>query len=167
MSTQSTVRDILSQKNSSLVHSISPDDWVFDAIGLMGSHNVGALLVMTGATILGIITERDYARKIVLQNRSSKSTKISEIMETKVIYVVPDDKVSSVLSLMTEERVRHLPVMENRKLLGLISMGDVVKAVMDDQKFMISQLTQYITGEFLPDDNHVPGDRNYEVRTLM
>jgi CBS domain-containing protein len=145
MSVVSNVRSILKNKKIDAVFSINPEASVYVALELMALRNVGALLVMEGSRVLGIITERDYARKCILQKRSSKLTKVSEIMTVEPISVSPDDLVDQVMTTMTEERVRHLPVFENGSLLGVISIGDVVKAMMSDKEFLIHQLSSYIT----------------------
>ena len=120
---------------------------MFEAIKLMADKNVGALLVMEGDQVVGIISERDYARKIDLMSRSSKETPVREIMTAAVMYVRPDQTTEDCMVLMTENRLRHLPVMESDKLVGLISIGDLVKDIISEQKFIIEQLEHYIHGE--------------------
>ena len=142
-----TVADVLKSKAHQAVHTITPGALVFDALKLMADKNIGALLVMEGERIAGIITERDYARKIVLMSRSSKETPVREIMTSAVMYVRPDQTSEECMVLMTENRLRHLPVMDGNKLLGLISIGDLVKAIIADQEFTIGQLEHYISGE--------------------
>src|SRR5690606_27687213 len=115
---------------------------------LMARFNIGALLVMHRGRIVGIVTERDYSRKVVLRDRSSRTTPVRDIMQRQVLYVTPDDAVEGCLVLMTEKRIRHLPVLDDGDLIGLISMGDVVKNVISDQEFVIDQLTHYITGSY-------------------
>jgi len=114
---------------------------------LMAEKNIGALLVMEGEKVVGIITERDYARKIVLMARSSKETPVRDVMTSSVMYVRPDQTSEECMVLMTENRLRHLPVMNGDKLIGLISIGDLVKDIISEQKFIIQQLEHYITGE--------------------
>lgn len=138
---------ILKSKPEQTVHSVTPSTSVFDAVKLMAEKNIGALLVMEDARIVGIITERDYARKIVLIGRSSIETPVRDIMTSPVIYVRPDQTNEECMALMTDNRVRHLPVMDGDKLLGLISIGDLVKDIIPEQKFIIQQLEKYITGD--------------------
>ena len=120
---------------------------MFDALKLMADKNIGALLVMEGEEVAGIITERDYARKIVLMSRSSKQTPVREIMTSAVMYVRPDQTSEECMVLMTENRLRHLPVIDKGRLLGIISIGDLVKDIIAEQKFTIEQLEHYISGE--------------------
>jgi CBS domain-containing protein len=142
-----SVADILKSKPDQTIYTIAPTASVFDAVKLMAEKNIGALLVMEGEQIVGIITERDYARKIVLMTRSSKDTPVRDIMASEVMYVRPDQTSEECMVLMTENRLRHLPVMNGGKLIGLISIGDLVKDVISEQKFIIEQLQHYITGE--------------------
>ena len=139
-----TVHEILLNKGNQ-VWTISPDSTVYDALKLMSEKEIGAVLVCEGDSIKGIMSERDYARKIILQGKLSKETKISEIMSDKVIYVNPDMRTDECMALMINKKIRHLPVLENQKLAGLISIGDVVKAVIDEKEFLIDQLVNYIT----------------------
>jgi len=120
---------------------------VFDALKLMADKNIGALLVMEGEEVAGIITERDYARKIVLMSRSSKQTPVREIMTSAVMYVRPDQTSEECMVLMTENRLRHLPVIDGGRLVGIISIGDLVKDIIAEQRFTIEQLEHYISGE--------------------
>ena len=120
---------------------------MFDALKLMADKNIGALLVMEGEEVAGIITERDYARKIVLMSRSSKQTPVREIMTSAVMYVRPDQTSEECMVLMTENRLRHLPVIDDGRLLGIISIGDLVKDIIAEQRFTIEQLEHYISGE--------------------
>ena len=119
---------------------------MYEAIELMAEKVVGALLVMEGSNVVGVISERDYARKVILKGRSSKETRISEIMTTRVIYVRPDHTLEECMALMTEKRIRHLPVLDAGNLIGVLSIGDLVKAIIAEQKFIIDQLTHYISG---------------------
>lgn len=139
------VRDILNRKGRQ-VWSISPHATVFDALQLMAEKDVGALLVVENGQIAGIFSERDYARKVILQGKSSRSIPVSEIMSTRVLFVQPDQSIEDCMALMTTKRVRHLPVIAQNRLEGVISIGDVVKAIIDDQEFTIEQLERYITG---------------------
>ena len=120
---------------------------MFDALKLMADKDIGALLVMEGEEVAGIITERDYARKIVLMSRSSKQTPVREIMTSAVMYVRPDQTSEECMVLMTENRLRHLPVIDGGRLLGIISIGDLVKDIIAEQRFTIEQLEHYISGE--------------------
>ena len=142
-----TIANILRSKADSAVHSIRPDASVFEAVQLMALKNIGALLVTDNDQIVGIVTERDYARKIALLARSSKDTPLRDIMTTAVMYVRPDQTCEECMALMTENRVRHLPVMMHGKLIGLISIGDLVKHIISEQKFVIEQLEHYISGQ--------------------
>ena len=141
-----TVADVLKSKAHQAVHTITPGAMVFDALKLMADKNIGALLVMEGESIAGIITERDYARKIVLMSRSSKETPVREIMTSAVMYVRPGQTTEECMVLMTENRLRHLPVVDGNSLLGLVSIGDLVKSIISEQKFTIEQLQNYISG---------------------
>ena len=143
-----TVAEILKEKGDRAVHSIGPDASVFDAVALMAQKNIGALLVMEGERIVGMLSERDYARKVVLMARSSKDTKLREIMTPTVIYVHPSQSSEECMAVMTENRVRHLPVLDDDdRLIGLISIGDLVKHIISEQKFVIDQLEHYISGQ--------------------
>jgi CBS domain-containing protein len=142
-----TAAYILKSKSSQAIHTITPEASVFDAVKLMADKDIGALLVMAGTKVAGIITERDYARKIALMSRSSKETKVREIMTSDVLYVRPERTSDECMALMTENRVRHLPVIDGDKLLGLISIGDLVKDIISEQQFIIQQLEHYITGQ--------------------
>jgi len=147
-----TVREILASKGYD-IYSVPPDDTIFNALKLMAQKKIGAILVIEKGGIVGIMSERDYARKVVLEGKSSKDSKVSDIMSDKVIYVGTDTMVEECMALMIEKRIRHLPVLENNKLMGIISIGDVVKAVIDEKEFVISQLVHYIksTPEILED----------------
>ncbi|RST53568.1 CBS domain-containing protein [Variovorax sp. MHTC-1] len=142
-----TVAEILKEKGDRTVHTIESSESVFEAVERMAQKNIGALLVLEHGRIVGMLTERDYARKVVLMARSSKDTPLREIMTTSVIYVRPDQTSEECMALMTQSRVRHLPVIEEGKLAGLISIGDLVKGIISEQKFIIEQLQHYITGE--------------------
>lgn len=141
-----TVREILLDKGNQ-VWSVSPDSTVFEALQLMAEKNTGALLVMKEDRVAGIMTERDYARKVVLLGKVSKELLVKEIMSTTIFYVEPSFSTEDCMALMIDKRVRHLPVMHNGKLEGIISIGDVVKGVIDEKEFIISQLENYIKGE--------------------
>jgi CBS domain-containing protein len=127
------------------VWSIDPEASVFDAMQMMADKEVGALVVMEGDSLVGVVSERDYARKVILQGRSSKDAKVKEIMTSRVAYARPEQSVEECMALMTEKRVRHLPVMDGGKLLGFISIGDLVKVIIEEQQHVIEQLEQYIS----------------------
>ena len=138
---------ILKSKPNQITYSVTPSTSVFDAVKQMAEKNIGALLVMEDKKIVGIFTERDYARKIIIKGLSSKETLVRDIMISKVMYVRPDQTNEECMALMTNNRVRHLPVVDNGKLIGLISIGDLVKDIISEQKFIIDQLVHYITGD--------------------
>jgi len=140
-----TVRDMIRKKGSE-VFSILPDATIYEALTLLAKHNTGALMVVRGNKVEGILSERDCVRKVDLEGKSSKNTKVSEIMTTKVIYVEAGQQLDECMALMIDKNIRHLPVFDGTELLGLISVRDVLKEVVDVQKFMISQLEHYITG---------------------
>jgi CBS domain-containing protein len=141
-----SVAQILKSKADQTIYTIAPTASVFDAVKLMAEKNIGALVVMEGEKVVGIITERDYARKIVLMARSSKDTPVHAIMTSSALYVSPDQRSEECMALMTENRVRHLLVIHSGKLIGLVSIGDLVKDTISEQKFIIQQLERYITG---------------------
>ena len=141
-----TIRELIESKGHD-VWRIGPDDSVLDAMKTMAEKGVGALMVMKGAEIVGVISERDYARKVILQGRASAATKVHEIMTSRVIYVSPSQSIQESLALMTGKRVRHLPVLEGVELAGVVSIGDLVKAVIAEQEFTIEQLVRYIRRE--------------------
>ncbi len=138
-----TVRQLLGAKSPE-VFAVSPDDSVLDAIKLMAHKGVGAVLAMQGARLCGIVSERDYARKVVLQGRSSANTPVRDIMTGRVITVGLDDTVDRCMQIVTEHRIRHLPVLEGERVAGVISIGDLVKAVIEDQQLELDQLQRYI-----------------------
>ena len=140
------IATILQAKPNAVVYSIAPDATVLDALRLMADKQIGALLVMKGDHIEGIFTERDYSRKIALKGRSSADTAMHEVMTTSVMFVNPTQSSEECMQLMTDKRLRHLPVMENGKLVGMISIGDLVANIMSHQQFMIEQMAQYIGG---------------------
>ncbi len=140
-----TVAQILEAKGRE-VFSIAPDKTVYDAVRLMADKGIGALLVMQQDTLVGIITERDYARKIALEDRSSKKTLVREVMTTKVLCVPPHRTVEECMALMTDKRARHLPVLDHKQVVGIVSIGDLVKAIIEEQQFIVKQLQQYISG---------------------
>lgn len=140
-----TVKQILQEKGRS-IWSITPDTSVYDALKLMAEKEVGALLVLEEGRLVGIISERDYARKVILKGKSSLDTPVKEIMTQKVIYVRPELTVEECMALVTEKHIRHLPVLEGDELVGVVSIGDLVKADIEAKVFMIKQLENYITG---------------------
>ena len=142
-----TVADILKSKADPAVHTIGPEASVFDAGKLMAQKNIGALLIVEHEQVIGMLTERDYARKIVLMARASRETKLREIMTHPVMYVRPQHTSEECMVLMTENRLRHLPVLDEGQLIGLVSIGDLVKNIISEQKFIIEQLVHYISGE--------------------
>ena len=139
------VNQLLDSKGHDIL-SIAPSASVLDAIRLMADKGVGALIVMDGETMAGIVTERDYARKVILKGRSSDETPVSDIMSTGVISTSPDQTVNICMNVMTDKRIRHLPVVEGNKVIGLVSIGDLVKAIIADQKEEIEHLEHYISG---------------------
>jgi CBS domain-containing protein len=142
-----TAADILKSKAHNSVHTIAPSASVFDAVKRMAEENIGALVVVEGERVVGIVSERDYARKVVLLSRSSKDTLLRDIMSAPVMYVRPDQSSDECMALMTENRLRHLPVMDGERLIGLVSIGDLVKDIISEQKFIIEQLEHYISGQ--------------------
>ena len=138
-----TVRQLLGAKAPE-VYAVSPDDAVIDAIRLMAEKGVGAVLAMQGGRLAGIVSERDYARKIVLHGRSSSNTSVRDIMSSNVVTVTPDHTVERCMQIVTEQRIRHLPVLQGDSVVGVISIGDLVKAVIEDQQVQLDQLQRYI-----------------------
>ena len=138
-----SIRDVLKNKKAAVI-SISADETVYKALELMAQENVGALLVMKGEKLVGIMSERDYARKVILEGRSSLKTAVEKIMTNKVLYISPETSVEEGLALMSEKRCRHLPVLDAGMLIGMVSIGDLVQANIAEKEFMISQLENYI-----------------------
>jgi CBS domain-containing protein len=143
----STVSEILEHKGG-MVLSVETDETVFDAISLMAQLNIGAVLVQHNDTIAGIFTERDYLQKIALKSRSSKETLVGDVMTSPVISAEPGDSIQQCMETMTTCHCRHLPVVENGKLLGIVSIGDLVKRLLDEKATEVEQLSQYITGSY-------------------
>ena len=143
------VAQILKTKPDQSVYTIGPDASVYDAMRVMADKGIGALLVTEGEKIIGILSERDYARKVALMGRSSRDTPVREIMSSSVMYVRPDQTNEECMALMTESRVRHLPVLDRGRLVGLVSIGDLVKDIISEQQFIIEQLEHYIRGDRL------------------
>ena len=140
------VSQILKDKKEK-IWSVSPRETAYNALQIMSDQNLGAVLVIDKRGVVGIFSERDYARKVILKGKSSKTTPVSELMTKKVLYVDPGTSVEDCVALMTEKRIRHLPVMENKKLVGLVTVGDVLKQLIEDQKFEIQELERYINAE--------------------
>lgn len=140
-----TVQLILRHKGSAF-WSVTPDTMVYEALKLLAEKDVGALLVLEGGRLVGIISERDYARKVILKGKSSLDTPIREIMTRRVLCVRPDQTVEECMALVTEKRIRHLPVVVDDEVVGVVSIGDLVKASIDEKDFLIKQLENYITG---------------------
>lgn len=140
-----TVKDILDSKGHE-IWAVRPDDTVFDAVKQMADREVGSLLVMDGDKLVGIVTERDYARKIILEGKSSKNSLVNEVMTRKVLCATPERTVDECMALMTDKRSRHLPVVDHKRVVGVVSIGDLVKATINEQKVLIDQLQHYIAG---------------------
>ena len=138
-----TVRDVLKTKGSDIA-SVRPETTVYDALKLMAEKNIGAVLVLDGERPVGIFSERDYARQVILKGKTSKDTAVHEVMTSRVVFVRPEQNIEECMALMTAKRCRHLPVLEEGKLAGILSIGDVVKAVISEKEFQISQLENYI-----------------------
>jgi CBS domain-containing protein len=139
-----TVRQLLNEKSQRAVISVSPESTVYQALQVMAEMDVGAVLVMAQGEVQGIFSERDYARRIVLQGRTSVTTPVRDIMTSKVVYVLPDNTLQECMALMTERRIRHLPVLEDGLVIGMLSIGDLVRATIAEQQFFIDQLVHYI-----------------------
>ena len=141
----STVRNIL-QKKGNAVYTISPDSYVYDALEELEENNLGSLVVVENGKLIGVFTERDYARKVILKGRSSKETVVRDIMSSRPVFVNPDNTLDECMQLMTDKFIRHLPVLENDELVGVISIGDIVKYTIYEKDFIIGNLEHYITG---------------------
>lgn len=144
-----TVKEILKEKGDE-VWSTSPDTTVFDALKFMSDKSIGALVIIDDQEVVGVFSERDYARKVILDEKSSKDLPVKEIMTRRVVFVKPENTTEECMALMTDKHIRHLPVVVEDKLVGIISIGDVVKAIMSQQEIVIEQLENYITGAYLP-----------------
>jgi len=140
-----TVKQILEAKGCE-VWSVEEGTTVYEALHFMASKDIGAVLVMRGTRMTGILSERDYARKVVLEGRSSRATLVAEIMSREVVHVAPHDTVNTCMALMTEHKVRHLPVLDEGRVVGMVSIGDLVKSIIAEQEFVIEQMTNYISG---------------------
>jgi CBS domain-containing protein len=140
-----TASDILRHKGHS-VWSVKPTNTVLEALGLMAERDIGAVLVLDGDKLVGVFSERDYARKVVLAGRSSRDSQVKDVMTGHVVCVSPDRSIDECMALMTNKRLRHLPVVDHKHVIGIVSIGDLVKATIDDQQFTITQLQSYIAG---------------------
>ena len=140
-----TVQQLLDEKSHDIL-SIHPDDTVFDAIQKLANANIGSLIVVEDDRPVGIFTERDYARNVILKGKSSPTTKVRDIMTTRVVFAKPEQTVEECMAVMTDKHIRHLPVLRDEKLIGMISIGDLVKSIIADQKYTIEQLEQFIHG---------------------
>ena len=139
-----TMKQLIEQRHRAPI-TVSPDDSVFSALELMAKHDIGAVMAMDGTRLAGIFSERDYARKVILLGKSSKETLVREIMTEKVLYALPDQTTDQAMALMTEKRIRHLPILDsNQNVVGMVSIGDLVKETISEQAFLIKQLEQYI-----------------------
>ena len=139
-----TVRDLLKAKGRD-IWSVTPETTVYDTLRLMADRNIGAVLVLDGGQPVGIFTERDYARQVILKGKASKDTPVHEVMTTRVVFVRPEQNIEDCMALMTDKRCRHLPVLDEGRLAGVLSIGDVVKAVISEKQFIIEQLENYIS----------------------
>ena len=147
MNLDDTVRLVLKQKGQNIWH-VSPDGCVYDAIEMMAEKHVGALMVVSESKLVGVVSERDYARKVILQGKSSKQTQVKEIMTSPAIFVTPEQTVEDSMRIMTDKHIRHLPVLEGGILVGVVSIGDLVKWMISAQQQTISQLHSYITSQY-------------------
>jgi CBS domain-containing protein len=139
-----TVRDLLKAKGRD-IWSVTPETTVYDTLRLMADKNIGAVLVLDGGQPVGIFTERDYARQVILKGKASRDTPVHEVMTTRVVFVRPEQNIEECMALMTDKRCRHLPVLDEGRLAGVLSIGDVVKAVISEKQFIIEQLENYIS----------------------
>ena len=142
-----TIKELLDEKGPN-IYSVSPDAYVYEALEILAAKDIGALVVLEETKLVGMFSERDYARKIVLKGKTSKASKVSELMAKGIYYIHPDKSVQDCMVLMTEKKIRHVPVMENDKLIGLVSIGDVVKDIINQQRTTIKDLENYITGSY-------------------
>jgi CBS domain-containing protein len=142
-----TVGNLLTSKSQE-IWSIAPDDSVFEALEMMAEKNVSGLLILENSKLIGIFTERDYARKLILKGRSSKKTKVSEMMTKNILYVKTQNTIEDCMTLMTDKRIRHLPVIDSGRLIGIVTIGDLVKQIISEQQTTIHQLENYISGGY-------------------
>ena len=141
-----TVRQLLQDKNQPPLIAVSPDCTVFQALQKLAEHDIGAVAVMDGARLVGIFSERDYARRMILEGRQSSGTPVTAVMTERVIVVHPDTPASQSMAIMTDKRIRHLPVADNGRIIGMVSIGDVVRSTLAEQQIAIDSLTQYVMG---------------------
>ena len=141
------VKELLAIKGKQ-VWTVTPDAMVYEALQLMADKNIGAVIVTEKDRPVGIFSERDYSRKVRLKGKSSTDTQVGELMTKAVIYVAPEDKIKECMALMTAKRIRHLPVLDNNQLIGIVTIGDVVKSIISDQEFTLKELEKYITGSY-------------------
>ncbi len=142
-----TVGQLIEDREHNIL-SISPESTVFEALQIMADKNIGALLVINDGNLVGIFSERDYARKVILKGKSSKDTSVGELMTRDVVYISPGESLENCMALMTAKHIRHLPVIDSEKLLGLVTLGDVVKKIISDRDFKINELEKYIRGGY-------------------
>jgi CBS domain-containing protein len=142
-----TIREVLKNMPPQPMPCVSPDDTVYQAISIMSKEHLGALLVTENEDLVGIVTEGDYARKVILQNRTSRTTPVLEIMTREVLYITPEDRAEACMALMIKKRVRYLPVIDNGMIVGMVSMRDLARAIITDHEVLIDELTNYIVGE--------------------
>jgi len=143
-----SIKELLDDRGQRPIHSVGPDDTVFVAVTKMVEKNIGAILVMEGDGIKGIMSERDYLRFITSQGKTARDTPVRDLMTCKVIYVTPETQLNEVMAIMTKERIRHVPVLHDKKLLGIVSIGDVVKQISQDQEIHIRTLEEYINDPY-------------------
>ncbi len=142
-----TVRQLIEDRERN-IWSIPPESTVFEALQMMADKNIGALLVLNDGNLVGIFSERDYARKVILKGKSSKDTSVGELMTRDVVYISPGESLENCMALMTAKHIRHLPVIDSKKLLGLVTLGDIVKKIISDRDFKINELEKYIRGGY-------------------
>jgi CBS domain-containing protein len=147
MAAGTTIKEILDHKGGR-VFTLSPNALVFEAVRIMAENSVGSVVVLDNDEVVGILSEREYARQVILQGRSSKETEVRQIMATPVHYVVPDCRVDEAMRIMTDQRIRHLPVLDANRLIGIVSIGDLVRSIVDEQAAHIEHLSNYITGRY-------------------
>jgi CBS domain-containing protein len=147
MEISGTIRQVLASKGSEVI-TTNPQALVFDALAVMGEKNIGALVVLEGDQVVGVFSERDYSRKVILQGKTSRTTTVGEVLSHPIITIAPDDSIEECMERMTVHRIRHLPVLDGGKMVGVVSIGDVVNWIMHAQRHAIQQLTGYISGQY-------------------
>ena len=153
-----TIQDLLERKGTGPIYSMVPDDTVFDAVVRMVEHNIGAMFILEESVIVGVLSERDYLRFIAAKGRTARDTPVKDVMTRKVIYVTPDTGLDDVMSIMTEQRIRHVPVLSEGRLMGIVSIGDVVKQIAKNQKVKLNTLEAYISDSYPgPNDKAAQG----------